>query len=227
MTQEFAEFDIGYFANSPNRTKIPRRNIMDRLAAWELDNRYYDGSRQVGYGGFNDDGRWAGFSPKLIDRFSIPENGNIVDLGCKKGFILKAFKDALPQAHLYGLENHDYPINVADPAIKPHLQLATLYEIPLPDNSVDFLISFSAIYMQNLGDVVKTLREIMRVSGGRSYITVGAYDNPLERELFLGWTLIGTTILSRNDWGDVFKYAGYTGSVFFTTPKVLGLWTDK
>lgn len=223
MKSNFTEYDIGYFSKSPTRAGLPERNILHRLVSWELDERYYDGDRLVGYGGFRDDGRWLQLIPKLVDRFCIPEMGKIVDLGCKKGFILSAFKERLPSAQLIGIENHKYPLEVADPAIRPFLNFGNLYDISCPDDSVDFLISFSAIYMQNLGDVVKTLREIMRVSAGRSYVTVGAYNNQSERDLFLKWTLIGTTVLSKDEWAEVFRYSGYTGSVFFTTPSVLGL----
>ena len=40
----------------------------------------------------------------------------------------------------------------------------------------------------------------MRVAAGRSYITVGAFRNEAEREIFQRWTLLGTTILSIEDW---------------------------
>ena len=83
-----AELDIGYFRASERRGEITTRSIENKLVAWQLDQSYYDGARENGYGGFRDDGRWMDLAPKLIDHFSIPENGTIVDLGCKKGFIL-------------------------------------------------------------------------------------------------------------------------------------------
>ena len=223
MEPQPTEWDIGYFGNTARRSQLPKRTLRQRLVAWELDRRYYDGDRENGYGGFTNDGRWLKLVPKLIERFSIPPMGTIVDLGCKKGFILKAFKDLMPQASLVGIENHPYPLDVAEDAIKNHLRVGNLYEIPCADDSVSFLIAFSAVYMQCLGDVVKTLREIMRVSGGRAYITVGAYRNAAEKDAFLDWTLIGTTVLSMDEWKEVFAYAGYTGHFFFTTPTVLGL----
>ena len=81
--------------------------------------------------------------------------------------------------------------------------------------------------MQNLGDVVKSLKEIMRVSAGRSYITVGAFKNDAEREIFQRWTLVGTTILSIEDWNAVFRHAGYTGFSVYTTPAALGFSSSK
>ena len=222
-----AELDIGYFRGDERRGEITPRSIENKLVAWQLDQNYYDGARENGYGGFRDDGRWLDLVPKLIQHFSIPENGTIVDLGCKKGFILKAFKALLPQGRFIGIENHPYPIGIADDNIKQHLTQGDLFEIPCEDNSVDFLIAFSSIYMQNLGDVVKSLKEIMRVAAGRSYITVGAFRNEAEREIFQRWTLLGTTILSIEDWHAVFRHAGYTGSVFYTTPAALGFSSSK
>ena len=77
--------------------------------------------------------------------------------------------------------------------------------------------------MQTLGDIVKSLKEIMRVSSGRSYITLGAYSDEKEKNIIMDWTLVGTTILSIEEWRQVLSYSGYTGEVFFTTPRVLGL----
>lgn len=221
--KQAVEWDIGYFLKTSPRSDVPTRGILHRLIAWELDERYYDGLRANGYGGFLDDGRWLRFVPLLIDRFGIPASGLVVDLGCKKGFILRAFKQLMPSGNFLGIENHSYPIDVADQSIKPHLRVGPLFHIPYADGEVDFLIAFSSIYMQTLGDVVKTLREIQRVAQGRSYITVGAYRDARERELFRNWTLIGTTVLSVDEWRQVFSYAQYTGNVFYTTPQALGL----
>ena len=82
-----AELDIGYFRAHERRGEITPRSIENKLVAWQLDQNYYDGARENGYGGFRDDGRWQDLVPNLIHHFSIPENGTIVDLGCKKGFI--------------------------------------------------------------------------------------------------------------------------------------------
>ena len=223
MYNTFTEYDVGYFIKKTNRIKLPKRDINNRLIAWELNELYYDGDRDNGYGGFIDDGRWNYLVPKLIERYSILENAKIVDLGCKKGFILKAFKNHSNKYELIGIENHQYPIKVSDIEIKSNIRFGNLYEIPCETDSVDFLISFSALYMQTLGDIVKSLMEIMRVSSGRSYITLGAYNDDKGKKLFYDWTLIGTTILSIEDWKKVLSYSGYTGEVFFTTPRVLGL----
>jgi len=217
------ELDIGYFKSSNRRKSIEPRSIKNRLVAWELDQRYYDGERANGYGGFKDDCRWDSITPELQKKFNIDLNGTIVDVGCKKGFILESFKRIGHLGKLIGIENHPYPLTFVSNSTGIEAKYAQYYDIPLENNSVDFLIAFSSIYMQTLGDVVRSLREIERVSCGRSYITLGAFESEADRKIFSQWTLIGTTVLSIQDWHEVMNYSGYSGSYFFTTPAVLGL----
>lgn len=220
----YYEWDVGYFKkNSQVRKKISKRTIEQKLVAWELDDKYYDGDRNCGYGGFSNDGRWVDLFAKIIAKFNLKDGQTIVDLGCKKGFILEAALGHFPNARICGIENHAYPLDCANENIKNNLFQGPYWEIPFGDAEVDFLIAFSSIYMQTLGDVVKTIREIQRVTSGNSYITLGAYATDEEKKLFQDWTLIGTTVLHLEEWKKVLEYSGYTGGVFFTTPAVLGL----
>ena len=75
--------------------------------------------------------------------------------------------------------------------------------------------------MLNLGDVIKCLREIKRVSA-ESYITVGAYNEKWEKDIFEKWTLLGTTILHTSEWIELFDTVGYDSYFCFTTPSILG-----
>lgn len=217
-----SSYDLGYFKPSQIRRELPSRSIKNRLEAWNLDHRYYDGDRQNGYGGFADDGRWVPLALKLKIDFAIEESGAILDLGCKKGFTLRAFKDLEHVGKLFGIENHEYPLTYAQQIPGVTASLGPYYDLQFDNNSIDFLMAFSSIYMQNLGEVVRTLREIQRVSNGRSHVTLGAFDDEESMNKFESWTLIGTTYLHVNDWIEVMDYAGYRGTYFFTTPKVLG-----
>lgn len=215
-------YDLGYFQKKLSRTAIKPRSIRNRLEAWNLDARYYDGDRENGYGGFHNDGRWNNLVAKLKIDFRIDSEDAVVDLGCKKGFILQAFRDAGHVGSLLGIENHGYPVQYVSPGVCD-LRICPYYEIDVESNSVGFLIAFSSIYMQNIGDIVKTLKEIQRVSHGRSHVTLGAYYDDRSKKIFEDWTLIGTTVLHVNDWVELMNYAGYTGTYFFTTSDVLGL----
>lgn len=219
-------YDPGYFAHR-DATRLAvaeKRTLEHRLIAWELGPAYYDGERSVGYGGYTyQRERWHRIVCNVFEHFDLAKSSRILDLGCKKGFFLQAINEIYPDCNLIGVENHEYPITQASASIRESLRLGSYYQLDyLADGEIDFLWGFSSIYMQTLGDVVKTIREIQRVSSGNSLITLGAYNNEKQKKSFERWTLLGTTILSCEDWRDVFEYCGYTGHWFFTTPEVLG-----
>lgn len=216
------QFDIGYF-NPTVQRKIPERTLRQRIIAWGLDAAYYDGERQNGYGGFSYDGRWKTIIPSLADRYGLTASSRVLDIGCKKGFFLHDLKEAFPGITAKGVENHPYPMDNCMESVRADMTLSPYHTLPFADDSFDFIMAFSAIYMQNLGDVLQSLREIQRVGSGRSYITLGAYNNDRERAQFERWTLLGTTILHVDEWMDVFAASGYTGDYFFTTPAALNL----
>ena len=63
----------------------------------------------------------------------------------------------------------------------------------------------------------------MQRVGKKNYVVVASYDNEKEKEAFLNWTVIGTTVLSKNEWLKLFKFIGYKGDYYFSTAKTLGL----
>jgi len=214
--------DIGYFDNAMSRENISR-SLADKVKAWKLGHDYYDGDRRCGYGGFRNDGRWNIFLPRLLERcLQLPiekDDFSILDIGCKKGFIVEAASRLGYNA--IGVESHQYPLQQANPSIKNRLVISDYYNLPFVDKSFDFTIAFSSIYMNNLGGVIRSLEEIERVSRD-SYVTVAAYNHPWEEECFSRWTLLGSTLLHCSEWLDLFNEIGFTGHYFFTTPTMLG-----
>ena len=183
---------------------------------------YYDGDRNNGYGGFKYDGRWLKLLPRIIKKYKLNNNSKILDLGCKKGFIMKDFKILLPKAKIYGIEDHRYPIKNSEKEIRKNIIFSKYYEIPFKKNYFDFVIGFSSIYKYNFIDVVNTLKEINRVTE-QSFITVASYSNKKEKELFEKWTLLSSTFLHKKDWKKLFKITNYKGDYYFTTAKSLNL----
>ena len=113
-------FDTGYFKKKINKRKFisKKRDITNRIIAWGLDKEYYDGDRINGYGGYNYDGRWKKFLPRIIKRYKLKKNSKVLDLGCKKGFFMKDLKDLVPGIKVYGIEDHKYAIKKAHPDVK-------------------------------------------------------------------------------------------------------------
>jgi len=219
-------FDFGYFKKKINRkSKIKKkgRSILNKYNAWKLDKSYYDGNRNDGYGGFKYDARWLKILPKIIKKYKLSNNSKILDLGCKKGFIMKDLKILLPEAKVWGIEDHVYPIKKAEKEIKSKIILSKYYKIPFKKNHFDLVIGFSSIYKYNFHDVIKIIKEIKRVSK-KSFFTVASYSSEKEKVIFDNWTLLGTTILSKKDWKKLFKILDYKGDYYFTTAKSLNLY---
>jgi SAM-dependent methyltransferase len=218
------EYDIGYPHSKATRViHEGSRSINNKTVAWGLDQEYYDGARENGYGGFCYDGRWATIIPSIVKNYGLSYNSSVLDVGCKKGFFLHDLKQALPEIQIKGVENHPYPIDQAMETVKEDIMLYPYEKLPFEDNSFDFIMAFASIYMLNFGGVLDALREIQRVGKGKSYITLGAYRTKEEKELFLEWTLLGTTVLHEDEWLEVFKETGYTGDYFFSSAKTLHL----
>ena len=223
-TQMKEEVDIGYPHSNVQRVlKKGFRTIRHRMVAAGLDEAYYDGTRENGYGGFRYDGRWAQIVPGLIQRYGLTSDSSVLDVGCKKGFFLHDLKEALPGIDVKGVENHPYPLARAMASVKDDVLLAPYEELPFEDGTFDFVMAYAAIYMLNLRDVMQALREIQRVGKGKSFVTLGAYRIVEERDLFMDWTLLGTTVLHVDEWMEVFQETGYTGDYAFTTASSLNL----
>ena len=216
-------FDTGYFKKKVPRSKFTnKRTIKNKIISWQLDKDYYDGKRIDGYGGYKYDGRWKTFLPKIIKRYNLTKKSRVLDLGCKKGFFLKDLSDLVPGIKIFGVENHKYPIKKAHPKVKKKIALSEYYNLKFKKNYFDFVFAFNSVYSQNLGDVIKTLEEINRISK-KSYVVVASCENDLERNRFYKWTLLGTTILYKKEWLKLFKIIGYKGDYYFSTAKSLGL----
>ncbi len=218
------EYDIGY-PHSQEKRYLPKkfRTIHNRMAAFKLDETYYDGARENGYGGFRYDGRWKALIPSIAERYGLDASSRVLEVGCKKGFFLHDIAAVIPGIEVAGVENHPYPLEHAMPSVKPYMLLADYEKLPYPDDHFDFVLAFASIYMLHLGGVMQALREIERVCRGGAYVTLGAYSTQEGKELFQDWTLIGTTVLHVDEWRAVFEETGYKGDYFFTSAESLHL----
>ena len=84
-------------------------------------------------------------------------------------------------------------------------------------------MALGVVYTHNLTDVIQCLKEIQRVSKGKSFITLASYEDQNDFWLFKQWSLLGTTILHKDEWKEILKHANYSGDYFFTSAKSLSL----
>lgn len=220
------EFNALRFYPQPKDPRYvgPRiRTIKNRIAASYRDERYYDGDRNDGYGGFKYDGRCKKIVESMCADYGLTERTALLQVGCEKGFLLHDFKERFPSMKVRGTDISDYAIANAMPLIKPHIEKCGFTKLPFDDGEFDFVIAIGVVYTLTLREAISCLKEIQRVGKGKSFITLGAYRDDRGKRLFNYWTLLGSTILHVDEWVEVLKEAGYTGDYNFTTAEYLNL----
>lgn len=220
------EFDVlkGYPEPKEPRLVHPKiRTIHNRIVASYRGKEFYDGDRNNGYGGLRYDGRWAPIARNMAEEYSLNGQSAILQVGSDKGFLLHEFLQLYPVAKVRGAEISDYAIDSTMSSVKSFVRKVSFTELPFADGEFDFVVAIGPVYSLNLPDAIKCLKEIQRVGRGKSFITLGAHDTEDDFRLFRYWTLLGCTILSKEDWVEVLRHAGYTGDYKFNTAKSLNL----
>lgn len=191
----------------------------DRKIAREFGKDFFDGDRKYGYGGFTYNPRfWQPVIPDIVNEYNLSNKSTLLDIGCAKGFMLFDFSLLYPDIASCGLDISEYAVNCAVPQIKDRLKVGNATDLPYEDDSFDLVISINTIHNLERDDLIKSLKEIQRVSKKYSFITVDAYSNDEEKKAMFDWNLTAKTILSVNEWKDLFFEAGYTGDYFWFMP---------
>ena len=200
------------------------RTINHRIIATHRDKDFFDGNRNYGYGGFKYDGRWKKIAKKITNEYNLDNKSSFLQLGCEKGFLLHDLKSMLPNLKTHGLETSDYAVKNSMEDVRKYISKTKNYiNLEYEDNKFDFILALGVVYTHNLSDAIQCLKEIQRISKGKSFVTLASYETIQDYWLFRQWTLLGTTILLKNDWIEVLNHANYTGDYYFTNAKSLSL----
>ena len=199
------------------------RTIRHRLIASKRDERFFDGEREFGYGGYQYDGRWRQIASNIITTYNLNNDEKVLQINSEKGFLLHDLKIENKNLRVYGTETSKYAIKNSKKEINNNVTLSKPTALPFPDKFFDFVIALGVVYTQNLENAVKVLDEIIRVSKNNSFITLASYNNTNDYFLFKDWTLLGTTILRKSEWVEVLKSVQYQGDYFFTNANTLKL----
>lgn len=228
------EFDAlqGYPAPLEPRL-VGNRSIASRIAASYRDREFYDGARENGYGGLVDDGRWKAVAERMSAEYKLAsassvhgllESASVLQIGCDKGFLLGEF--AKMGISVLGTETSRYAIEHA----VVHVEEVPFAEVlPLPDRryrGFDLVLAIGPVYTLSLADAIRCLREIENLKkkpGGSSFVTLAAWDTEEDLRLLRAWSLLGTTLLRKDEWLEVLNHVGYTGDYKFVTAESLGL----
>jgi hypothetical protein len=199
------------------------RTIKNRITSSYKGKEFYDGKRSDGYGGYKNDGRWSLIAKKIFKIYKLNNNAKILQIGCDKGFLLSEIKKIFPKSKVYGIENSRYAISKSPVNIRKNIAYGNFDELNFSNKSFDFIIAIGPVYSLNLSGAIKCLKEIARVGKGKSFITLGSYENERQFKLLRYWTLLGTTLLTKKEWKIVLKHCNYKGDYKFNTAKNLNL----
>jgi len=191
----------------------------DRIIARRFDKEFFDGDRKNGYGGYYYNSKfWTEVVKDLNNFYKLKNGSKILDIGCGKGFMLFDFMKLNPNFVLEGIDISDYAITNAVPEVKKFLKVGDAKNLPYEDNSFDLVISINTTHNLEINQCKKALSEMQRVSRKDKYLIVDAYSNEIEKDRIFAWNLTAKTILSTNEWINLFEEAGYTGHYYWFKP---------
>lgn len=216
--------EIDLLVNYPKVKRDPAARALsktpeDQAIARRFGKEFFDGDRRFGYGGYGYQARfWQPVIPTFLGHFNLTSSSSVLDVGCGKGFMLHDLAATIPGISVRGIDISGYAIQNAIEDMRPYVQEANATNLPFPDHSFDVVISINTIHNLERDQCAQALREIERVSRGRSFITVDAYRNDAEKELMWAWNLTARTIMHVDDWKFFFKDVGYTGDYYWFMP---------
>lgn len=199
--------------------RAAEKSEADRSIARQFGKDFFDGDRRHGYGGFNYMPKfWQPVVPTFQEYWKLNSQSSLLDVGCGKGFMLHDVKEAIPGISIAGVDISSYAIENAMVDVKPFLKISNAIKLPYPDKSFDVVISINTVHNLERNECAIALQEIERVSRGKSFITVDAYRNDIEKERMYAWNLTAKTIMSVDEWILFFNEVGYTGDYFWFIP---------
>ncbi len=178
--------------------------------------KYFDGPREFGYGGYRYDGRWRTVARDIIRQYSLMPGNRVLDIGCAKGFLVKDLMLECPGLEAFGIDVSEYALKNCEPEVIGRLQIGNAVRPPFPDDSFDLVVSINTLHNLNRQELLIALREIQRITKQESYIVVDSFRTPQQKEIFQDWVLTAKFYDYPAGWKKVFQEAGYLGDYSWT-----------
>ncbi len=175
---------------------------------------YFDGSRDVGYGGYRYDGRWQPVARDIIAQYGLKPGDRVLDIGCAKGFLVKDLVAAGIDA--YGIDISEYALLHCEPEVIGRLHLGSAVKLPFPDRSFAVVLAINTLHNLERVELIVALQEVERLAYKGKFVQVDSFRTPEEKELFESWVLTAYTYGYTHEWEALFAEAGYTGDYYWT-----------
>ena len=202
---------------------VARRNIEKRREAKSLalinlskqyGRDYFDGDREVGYGGYSYDGRWVPVAYDIIEFYKLGIGAKVLDVGAAKGFLVKDLLHLGIDA--YGLDISPYALLNCENDVVGRMHLGSAEKLPFPDKSFDLVLSINTIHNLPRDKAVTAISEINRVSRGNKFVQVDSFHTEEQKAIFESWVLTAEFYDYPEGWLKLFTEAGYDGDYFWT-----------
>jgi SAM-dependent methyltransferase len=175
---------------------------------------YFDGPREVGYGGYRYDGRWVPVARDIVAQYGLKPGDKVLDVGCAKGFLVK---DLLGQGiDAYGLDISEYALMHCEPEVVGRLHLGSADRLPFPDQSFEVVLAINTLHNLPRPALIAALREMERIARKGKFVQVDSYRTEEEKTIFESWVLTAYTHGYPHEWEAIFRDAGYTGDYYWT-----------
>ena len=190
----------------------------NKAAAKLFGAEYFDGTREQGYGGYVYDGRWVAVARRILERYKIPSNGNFLDVGCAKGFLLHDIKTIRPDINVFGVDISNYALEKSLPTVKEAIKISDCTSLAFPDNFFDAVVCINTIHNLDYEGCKLAINELKRVAKRNSsiFIQVDAYTSDSELAMFQEWVLTAETYMRPDGWCKLFDEVDFQGDYFWT-----------
>jgi SAM-dependent methyltransferase len=144
------------------------------------------------------------FCGRLLDSLALRGNETMVDIGCGRGLLLNAAAKRLPSGKAIGIDSwqsKDQSDNRPEATLasacaegvekRVEIKTADMRKIPLPDETVDVVISNMAIHnipdQQGRTDAIREIARILKTGGRVALADLRAVDEYAQTLKTLGW----------------------------------------
>jgi SAM-dependent methyltransferase len=148
--------------NIQKRKEDKERDSKIIAVSKEYGEKYFDGPREYGYGGYRYDGRWPPVARAIINHFGLKPGMRVLDVGCAKGFLVKDLMLACPGLQAFGLDISLYALMHCEPEVVGRLHRGTAERLPFPDNSFNCVLCINTVHNFERPQAVEVMREIQQ-----------------------------------------------------------------